>query len=106
MRSPLPLTVLLASFLCIELSMALAGPQTINEYIIYPRNGLDHATNATQAVLQKVQGAAPVVPYVSLYDGVIYWLTNCTATQSLQLGAITGVSVLEYSITLQRDEND
>lgn len=78
--------------------MALAGPQTVNEYIIYPSNGLDPATNATQAILQKLQRDAPVVPYNSLYDGVTYWLTNCTATQSLQLGTVSGVRVLEHWI--------
>ncbi len=98
MMSSLSLTLFLAFFIHIRLSMALSSPQTINEYIVYPTNGLDPATNTTQAVLQKLQKDAPVVPYDSLYDGVIYWLTNCTAIQALHLETIAGVGLLGCSI--------
>ena len=65
--------------------------EPIGEYIIYPVNGLDPAIKDTQSALEKLQGSAPVVPYTSLYDGVTYWLTNCTATQSETLGGVQGV---------------
>ena len=74
-----------------------APDELIEEYVIWPVDGKNKTLcDAVTIRIEAVVEPAPVYHYITLYDELVWWHTNCTKTQALQIKDINGVRVFQY----------
>ncbi len=63
-----------------------------HEYIIWPQDGRNQIlTDKTTSSIKVLVWPNPVWEYVTLYDGLIWWMTNCTFETASKIGNLPGV---------------
>lgn len=64
----------------------------LHEYIIWPKDGKDRAlTDETTPLIQQLVLPNPVWPYVTLYDGLVWWMVNCSLGAAYTICLLPGV---------------